>query len=105
MDDWIKELTSDMIPERYRPIAELIGLENLIKLADYSKGDILYIPSADFFLRPIRNRRIREEYKGSNSHRLAKKYNLSEKRVREICEGLRPELERDENQLDLFELL
>lgn len=105
MEDWVKELTPDLIPERYRPIADLIGLENLIKLANYSKGDILYIPSSDFFLRPIRDRRIREEYKVSNSHHLAKKYSLSEKRVREICEGLSPEPERDENQLDLFELL
>lgn len=102
MEDWIKELTPDMIPERYRPIAELIGLENLIKLADYSKGDSLYIPSSDFFLRPIRDQRIREEYTRSNSHQLAKKYNLSERRIREICEGLIPEPEEDENQLDIF---
>lgn len=105
MEGWIRELTPEMIPARYRPIAQLIGLENLIKLADYSKGDILYIPSSDYFLRPIRDQRIREEYRGSNSHRLAKKYNLSERRVREICEGLSPEPERDLNQLDLFDLL
>ena len=105
MEDWVKDLTPAMIPERYRPIAELIGLENLIKLADYSKGDTLYIPSSDFFLRPIRDQRIREEYRGSNSHQLAKKYNLSERRIREICEGLRPEPELDENQLDIFTLL
>lgn len=105
LEEWIRELTPEMIPERYRPIAQLIGLENLIKLADYSKGDIIYIPSSDYFLRPIRDQRIREEYKGSNSHRLAKKYNLSERRVREICEGLGPEMEQDRNQVDLFELL
>jgi Uncharacterized conserved protein len=91
-----------MIPDRYRPIAELIGVENLIKLAEYSKGDALYIPSSDYFLRPIRDQRIREEYRGSNSHLLARKYNLSERRIREICEGLRPPPERDDNQLDLF---
>lgn len=102
MDHWIKELTPDMIPERYRPIAELIGLENLIKLADYSKGDTFYIPTSDFFLRPIRDQRIREEFRGGNSHELAKKYDLSERRIREICEGVRPQPVPDENQLTLF---
>jgi Mor family transcriptional regulator len=102
LDDWIKELTPDMIPERYRPIAELIGTENLLKLADYSKGDTFYIPSSDFFLRPIRDQKIKEEYRGSNSHQLAKKYNLSERRIREICEGIKSIPEVDENQLTLF---
>ncbi|MFF2887001.1 Mor transcription activator family protein [Paenibacillus sp. NPDC057967] len=104
MEDWIKELTTDTIPERYRPIAELIGLENLIKLADYSSGDTLYIPTSEFFLRPIRDQRIRDDYRGSNSHDLAKKYNLSERRIREICEGVRPtpDWDEDENQLKLF---
>jgi Mor family transcriptional regulator len=85
---WVKELTPDitpdMIPERYRPIAELIGVENFIKLADYSKGDTFYIPSSEFFLRPIRDQRIREEYKGNNTRQLAQKFKISERRVREI---------------------
>ncbi|MCY9757395.1 hypothetical protein M5X00_24515 [Paenibacillus alvei] len=103
MLEWIEELTPEMLPEPYRKYAELIGTDNLIKLARQNGGDHVYIPTMDFFLRPVRDRRIIEEYDGYNHRQLARKYDLSERRIREICEGVHPTARRDENQLQLFD--
>ncbi|SDX82432.1 Mor transcription activator family protein [Paenibacillus sp. PDC88] len=86
-DQWIADLTPDDVPERYRPIAELIGVENLVKLGDYSKGDNIYIPSGKYFLRIIRDYKMKKEYTGGSVKELAKKYGLSERRTREIVIG------------------
>lgn len=97
-----KELTLEEIPERYRPIAELIGVDNLLKLAGYVHGDEFYVPAPAFFLRPLRDKKIRQEYDGRNHHELAKKYDLNERTIRDICEGLKPEPAVDDRQMTLF---
>ena len=103
MKDWVQALSPDMLPEPYRKYAELIGTENLIKLSEQHGGDHVYIPTPDFFLRPVRDKRIKEAYDGYNHRQLAREYGLSERRIREICEGIHPVARRDENQLLLFE--
>ncbi|WP_032122029.1 Mor transcription activator family protein [Clostridium amazonitimonense] len=86
MDGWIKDLTVDMIPEGpYRDIADTIGVVNFIKLAEFVGGSTIYIPKADSFLRPARDLNIKKEFNGYNHSDLAKKYNLSERWIREIC--------------------
>ncbi|MEF2965653.1 Mor transcription activator family protein [Paenibacillus sp. M1] len=102
MEDWIKELTIDMIPEPYSSYAKAIGIENLIELVKLSGGDEIYLPTLDFFRRPIRDKRIREEYTGYNEKSLARKYELSERRIREIVEGEKPPAIIDENQFSLI---
>lgn len=71
------ELSINDIPDNYIPIAELIGLDNLILLCDYVKGDEIYLPQVDKILIPARNRRIRKEYDGYNKRELAQMYNLT----------------------------
>ncbi|CAH8249598.1 hypothetical protein WJ0W_006783 [Paenibacillus melissococcoides] len=45
-----------------------------------------------------------QEYDGYNHREIAQKYELSERRVREICDGILPvSPRRDENQLQLFD--
>jgi len=86
LDGWIKDLTVDMIPEGpYRDIADTIGVANFIKLAEFVGGSTIYIPKADSFLRPARDLNIKKEFNGYNHSDLAKKYNLSERWIREIC--------------------
>ena len=86
IDGLINELTPEMIPEGiYRDIAEQIGVEGFIKLAELIGGATIYIPKADSFLRPVRDLRIKQEFNGYNHTELAKKYNLSERWIREIC--------------------
>jgi len=98
IDEWVKELTLEMIPEGiFRNIAERIGIGNLIELADIVGGVTFYIPKKESLLRPIRDRHIKEEFNGFNHALLAQKYNLSERWVRGLCgEGWA------EGQLNLF---
>ncbi len=86
IDGYINELTPEMIPEGiYREIAEEIGVTNFIKLAELVGGSTFYIPKSESFLRPVRDLRIKQEFNGYNHAELAKKYNLSERWIREIC--------------------
>ncbi|BFH11105.1 hypothetical protein J6TS7_21710 [Paenibacillus dendritiformis] len=102
MEKWIKELIPDMLPEPYCEYAELIGIDNLVKLSKLGGGDYMYIPTMDFLLRPVRDKHIKAAYNGYNRRQLAQKFALSEKRIREIVEGISPVYLRDENQLQLF---
>lgn len=86
IENYINELTPEMIPEGiYRDIAEEIGVVNFIKLAELLGGSTFYIPKAESFLRPVRDNRIKQDFNGYNHSELAKKYNLSERWIREIC--------------------
>ncbi|MGN0710512.1 MAG: Mor transcription activator family protein [Anaerovoracaceae bacterium] len=93
-----QELTPEMVPEGLlREIAEEIGCVNLIKLLDIVNGDTVYLQRADNILRPVRDKHIREEFNGYNRSELAKKYNLSERYMRELCGE-----EQVEGQMSLF---
>lgn len=85
LESWINDLTLDMIPEAHRELAETIGIENFIKLAKIMGGKTVYIPKADSFLRPARDINIKKEFNGFNHAELAKRYNLSQRWVVEIC--------------------
>lgn len=98
MEDWIKDLTLDMIPEPYKQVADVIGVENFIKLARTIGGSTIYIPKSDSFLRPVRDLNIKKDFNGYNHLELARKYNLSERWILEICgEG------SIEGQISLFD--
>lgn len=80
------ELRLDMIPdERYRCIAEEIGVDNLLKLAEIVGGTRFYMPKAESFLRPVRDEHIRAEFDGYNHAALAIKYNVTDRWVRKLC--------------------
>lgn len=86
IENFIDKLTPEMIPEgMYREIAEQIGVGNFIKLSELIGGATIYIPKSESFLRPVRDSRIKQEFNGYNHTELAKKYNLSERWIREIC--------------------
>ncbi len=86
IDGLINELTPEMIPDGiYREIAEEIGIKNFVKLSELIGGTTFYIPKSDTFLRPVRDLKIKEEFNGYNHADLGKKYNLSERWIRNIC--------------------
>ncbi|MNN93011.1 Mor transcription activator family protein [compost metagenome] len=74
----------------------------MIKLVKMSGGDEIYLPTLDYFKRPIRDKRIKEEYNGYNEKLLARKYELSERRIREIVESEKRPAISDENQCVLI---
>lgn len=88
----IKELMEDTsmedIPDRYKEVVSIIGIEKYIELSDYARGDELYFPKVESILAPARNRRIRKEYNGSNSRELAERYNLTLPQIINIIKGL-----------------
>ncbi|EES74609.1 Mor transcription activator family protein [Paenibacillus sp. oral taxon 786 str. D14] len=87
-DQWMQWITLDSLPDQYREIAEEIGIENFLKLVKLYGGDELYLPNYDFFIRPVRNQMIREEYNGFNRHELARKYKLNERTIRQIVKDV-----------------
>lgn len=97
----MKELMEDTgmsdIPDRYKEVVSIVGIENYIALSDYAKGDELYFPKVESILAPARNRRIRKEYNGYNAKELADRYNLTLPQILNIIKGM-----PQGGQLDLF---
>lgn len=94
----IENLTIDDLPEKYRRIAEIIGVEKLLVLAKEFGGDELYIPQIETLIKDWRDKRIRQEYNGANADELARKYELSVRWVRALCSDL-----PQNGQLSLFD--
>ena len=62
MNELTKELTADMLPEGiYREIAEAIGTDNLIRLAEIVGGSTFYLPKPESLIRPVRDIHIKTE--------------------------------------------
>lgn len=103
-EDLLENITLDDLPEPYNKMAEWLGLENTIKLAMEYGGANIYFPKMDAIYRSIRDRAICSEFTGFNIPFLARKYDLTENRVREIlgASSLRPKV--DPNQLSLFDI-
>ena len=86
MNELSKGLTVDMFPEgTYKNIAQAIGPENFVKLAEVVGGATIYIPKPESLTRPVRDARIKEEFNGYNHLELARKYDVTERWVRQIC--------------------
>ncbi len=94
------ETTLDDIPERYRDIAEIIGIEAYAKLSDYARGDKIYFPKVETIVMSARNRHIRKEYNGYNQKELAERYDMTIQQVNNILKD-RPMY----GQMDLFDYL
>ncbi len=99
MDALARELTLEQIPEGlYREIAEAIGVGNFVKLTQLVGGSTIYLPKTESIVRPVRDAKIREEFSGYNHMELAKKYDVTERWVRQLCgDG------HAEGQLSLFD--
>jgi len=91
MDEWISrilpELTIDDLPESYREVARLIGVENAVRLSEHLGGLVFYFPQLDGMLRKKRDARIKKEFNGANHKDLARKYGLTERWIREIVDN------------------
>ena len=71
MEKRTDRLTIDMIPEQYRQLAEITGIQPLLTLAAQYGGSNLYIPKVDALTRTARDRLIREKFTGYNAEQLA----------------------------------
>ncbi|MCI8811301.1 MAG: hypothetical protein HFF84_14630 [Oscillibacter sp.] len=83
---WEEELTPDMLGDNlYCTVAKAIGVENLLRLAKIIGGSNFYMPIEKGLLRPLRNKKIAEEYNGYNKKELAKKYGVTPRMVQNIA--------------------
>ncbi len=98
MNDWIKEIKINDLDVKNKELAEIIGIENLIKLSEYYGGTRIYVNKLEEVLKPIRDKKIMDEYNRYNVKDLAKKYNLAEESVRRIVREL-----GIEGQISLFD--
>lgn len=99
MEELAAETTMEDIADAYKPLVEMIGLNNVLKLSQYFMGDKVYLPKAERILSPARNRRIRREYDGSNTKDLAKDFDLTTNQILQIVRDLDPQ------QITLYDLI
>lgn len=59
-------------------LAEIIGIEAAMKIVEVYSGSVIYLPKMESVLAPVRDRKIREEFDGTNGHKLAIRYNVSD---------------------------
>ncbi len=98
------EIIKDDLPEIYTLLVAEIGLENAIKIAKIFGGQYIYFQKLESIERPLRDKKIRDEFNGYNFSKLAKKYNLSEIQIRNICSEIINSKRASplEGQLNLF---
>lgn len=93
----MQDTSIDEIPDTYVPLVELVGLENVIRLCQYSMGDKIYFPKAERLVAQARNRRIKQEYNGHNLKELAQNYDLTTNQIGQIVRDEMP------NQISMFD--
>ena len=79
----LDSLTRDDLPDSVMDIVDSIGLDAFKELVRLAGGSNLYIPNESNLVKPIRNRKIREEFKGSYKD-ISMKYGISEVQARNI---------------------
>lgn len=96
-EDWIKEIALEDLPESYRQVAEVVGVEAAVRLSEHLGGCSFYFPKLDGLVLKKRDEAIRREFTGMNHRELARKYNLSEQQIRNILAN-----GKDDRQNNLF---
>lgn len=84
-NELLKELKLEDLSGSARELAEAIGMEGFVRLVDtYGGMSNLYVPVAEQLVRPVRDEMIRREYNGRNVCELARKWDLTDRSIREI---------------------
>lgn len=77
------------ISKSYRDVAEIIGVDAFLKLCKVYGGSSMYLPTERAVLKPLRDKKIKREFNGSNLRSLSLKYGICETHIRKILfEGL-----------------
>lgn len=82
----INKLTIDDVPENLKSVAYAIGIDAFRSLIKCAGGTSIYLPSERCITKPVRDRVIRESFCG-DYRELAKRFGISEVRVRRIVGG------------------
>ena len=79
----IEYLTKSDVPDSVKDVVDVIGIDAFKDLVKLAGGSLLYIPNESNLVKSIRNRRIKEEFKGSYKE-MSMKYGISEIQIRNI---------------------
>jgi len=90
----ISKLDSSCLYGSYRELAELIGIENTIKIYDKYGGGYLSLPKK-FLDDDYIHQQILHEYNGKNTQELAKKYGYTYSWVRKLIKTYKKQKEVD----------
>jgi Mor family transcriptional regulator len=81
---WMNQLQSEALPEVYQEMADIIGVEKTVYLAQVYAGTSVYFPKLERALLTMRNQVIQREFDGANLRALARRWNLSVRHLRHI---------------------
>lgn len=84
----LKELTIEDLQEQHRDFAEVLGMENLIRLSEHFGGTSIYVPQRRELVKLRVYGMIRREYDGSNIKELASRYDVSESTVYNVVRDI-----------------
>ena len=73
------------MPEHYRPVCRIIGIDAAVKLAAVFGGEHLHIATRRRLLKHQRYSQIRREFNGSNAKELARKYGYTTRWINMIA--------------------
>ena len=81
-----EQLTLEDLQEQHRQYAEIIGIENLLRLADVYGGTSIYIPQRRELVKNRIYNMIYKEFDGSNIEQLTRKYGVSKSTIYKIVQ-------------------
>ena len=79
----LEHLSINDIPDSIKDVVEVIGIDAFKGLVKIAGGSNLYIPNESNLVKPIRNRKIKQEFNGSYRD-ISIKYGISEVQARNI---------------------
>ena len=82
--DLLDRVQMEDLDEEQKALASLVGMEGFRALVRRYNGTPIYIPKIESLEKPVRDRRIREEFNGRNYKELALKYGLTETWIRSL---------------------
>lgn len=79
----LEYLTKEDVADSLKDIVDVIGIDAFKELVRLAGGTNLYIPNERSIVKPIRNKIIRDSFKG-NYKELSRQFGISEVQVRNI---------------------
>lgn len=79
----LEHLTEEYLPENLIDIVQAIGMDSFRGLVRIAGGSNLYIPNENSLIKPIRNKMIKDSFKGDYKS-LSKQFGISEVQIRNI---------------------
>ena len=84
----LKELRVEDLQEQHQEFAEVLGMDNLLRLSERFGVTSIYVPQKRELIKLKIFGLIRQEYDGTNIKELAKKYGLSESTVYNVLRDM-----------------